>query len=200
MSEIAVREAVAGDAEGVLAMLRSLLDEPHLNISRETFGFTLEDERVFLERMARSERDAYFIALFNDRVVGNIGMHGAAAPSQSHVARLGISVAEGFRGQGVGSALLRRGIDWAREKALLRVELSVHAENHAARRLYERFGFVVEGQHRGEFRKDGRFVDALSMALWLPDVSVDRAEAQEAREVPEAPASTCRRGRSGGCS
>jgi ribosomal protein S18 acetylase RimI-like enzyme len=47
--------------------------------------------------------------------------------------------------------------------------LGVMAANHAARSLYERFGFNIEGVQHGEYRSrlDGRPLDYVLMA---PDV------------------------------
>jgi len=52
---------------------------------------------------------------------------------------------EAMRGQGYGSALLRRLQQEVREKALSAMSLQVLITNQAARRLYERLGFVLEG-------------------------------------------------------
>ena len=47
---------------------------------------------------------------------------------------------------------------------LHRVELTVYTDNEAALTLYGRFGFESEGVLRDSALRDGRFVDALSMA------------------------------------
>ena len=51
---------------------------------------------------------------------------------------------DAVRGQGLGSALLRRLQQDVRDRALDALALQVLITNHAARRLYERHGFVVE--------------------------------------------------------
>jgi putative acetyltransferase len=45
-----------------------------------------------------------------------------------------------------------------------RVTHSVYPDNAAGIRLYERFGFVVEGTARNFALRNGVFVDALAMA------------------------------------
>ena len=55
----------------------------------------------------------------------------------------GVAVDEKFRGQGVGSLILNKGIDMARQKGCKRVVLDVALDNPGAKRLYERTGFKV---------------------------------------------------------
>lgn len=175
MSSIFIRPAVPDDAASVLAMMHQLLDEPHLNLTRETFHITLDEERAFLERVSASSSDAYFLALENqpkgeaedERVVGNIWVRGGFAAVRAHVVDLGVSVVPACQGRGIGSRLIEEGLKWARGHGFVRVELSVDKDNVGAIRLYERFGFVVEGHHRAMFRRRGQLIDTLSMALFL---------------------------------
>ena len=53
-----------------------------------------------------------------------------------------IVVDKNYRGKNIGSKLLNRAIDWAKEKNLDHIELSVLAENHGAHKLYSSLGFV----------------------------------------------------------
>jgi putative acetyltransferase len=54
---------------------------------------------------------------------------------------------------------------WA---GVLRIELTVYADNDVAIRLYRKFGFEVEGTSRSYALRDGVFVDALAMARLHP--------------------------------
>ena len=86
-----------------------------------------------------------------------------------HVVSLGISVAAGAQGQGVGKALMAALCDYAdRWAQVLRIELTVFADNAHAIALYRRFGFQQEGLHRAFALRDGRYADALSMARLHP--------------------------------
>ena len=102
--------------------------------------------------------------------VGLAGLHPAGpALRRRHVMSLGISVAPEAHGQGVGTALLRALCDYAdRWAQVLRIELTVFADNARAIALYQRCGFQVEGRHVGYALRDGRYVDTLSMARLHP--------------------------------
>ena len=82
---------------------------------------------------------------------------------------LGISVAPEAQGQGVGRALMQALCDYAdRWAQVLRIELTVFADNERAVRLYRSMGFVHEGTHRGYALRDGEYIDVLSMARLHP--------------------------------
>ena len=78
---------------------------------------------------------------------------------------MGISVHDDFHGRGIGSALLAALIDTADNWLnLRRLELVVYVDNAPALRLYEKFGFVIEGRRRRDVFRDGEFVDSFIMA------------------------------------
>jgi ribosomal protein S18 acetylase RimI-like enzyme len=79
----------------------------------------------------------------------------------------GLAVAPAARGRGVALALLAAAEDQARSQGAAKVTLRVLGSNVAARRVYERAGYVVEGRLRGEFRIDGVDVDDLLLARYL---------------------------------
>ena len=84
------------------------------------------------------------------------------------VAELGMAVAAGWRGRGIGSALLAEAIDQARKAGAHKVALQVWPHNAAAIALYERFGFQREGYlHRHYRRRSGELWDAIIMGLRL---------------------------------
>ena len=110
-------------------------------------------------------RQVTFAALVNGRVVGNAGLHPVNDnPRQKHVCSLGISVAEAYQGRGVGRALMNACLDFADQWAnYARVELTVHADNARAIKLYESLGFEHEGRLRDFSFREGGYVDALFM-------------------------------------
>jgi ribosomal protein S18 acetylase RimI-like enzyme len=59
-----------------------------------------------------------------------------------------VSVKEDRRGQGVGTALLEQLKEQLRREAVTRIDVGVHMENPAARKFYERLGFVPLNEER----------------------------------------------------
>ena len=76
-----------------------------------------------------------------------------------------MAVHDAWQGRGIGTALLRAAIDLAdRWLNLRRLELTVDTDNSTAVRLYEKFGFEIEGVLRKYSFRDGALVDAYAMA------------------------------------
>jgi ribosomal protein S18 acetylase RimI-like enzyme len=76
-------------------------------------------------------------------------------------------VAAERRRKGVGSALLRQAVAWARRAGVRKLELHVFPHNEPAIELYERFGFEREGYRRNHYRRGDGYVDAILMAYEL---------------------------------
>ncbi len=59
-------------------------------------------------------------------------------------------------------------IEWARERGLHKLSLSVFPHNAAAIALYRKFGFVEEGRRVKHFRRaSGELWDTIDMGLLL---------------------------------
>jgi len=96
-----------------------------------------------------------------------VGWGGLHEPSPEHRhAGLGVLIAPGQRGRGYGTEATRALCRFAFDRMnLVRVSLTVFPENVAARRVYERVGFVEEGVQRRAFYKRGEYHDLVHMAL-----------------------------------
>jgi len=86
-------------------------------------------------------------------------------------ARLSIYIGElSARGTGVGTtALYLAAAAGFKTLKLNKIWLTVHAENAAAVKCYERLGFQREGLLRDEFKLNGRLIPALYMGLLKHD-------------------------------
>jgi ribosomal protein S18 acetylase RimI-like enzyme len=112
-----------------------------------------------------------FVALDGNQVVGWCDVTPKSRPSQAHCGMLGMAVIEPYRGRGIGKALLDATLKAARAKGMTRVELTVRADNEKAKRLYESFGFAVEGTCRRHVRIKGEYSDSYYMALLFQDTA-----------------------------
>jgi len=85
-------------------------------------------------------RDGFWIATGRDEVVGGIAVDGSGADS----ARLRFFIVDdAHRGAGLGERLMRTALDFCRDSGHQRVFLTTFAGLDAARKLYERHGFML---------------------------------------------------------
>lgn len=110
------------------------------------------------------------VAEIDGRVIGQLGLHTIPnRPRKRHCAGLGMAVHDAWHGRGVGTALMAAACDMADNWLnILRLELEVYTDNEPAMRLYTKFGFVIEGTHRKNAFRDGRYVDSHFMARLKP--------------------------------
>lgn len=164
---ITVRRSSTQDA----AALAALHGDPEVLPNLLQVPYTNEDiwRQRLVDGQAPGKQNLSLVAEVGGQVVGSAGLHLEERLRRRHAAGLGIAVARQAQGQGVGTALMQAIVDWADHWAdLLRLELTVFTDNERAIRLYERFGFVREGLHRGYALRGGRYVDTLSMARLHP--------------------------------
>ncbi|HEY1547204.1 MAG TPA: GNAT family N-acetyltransferase [Kofleriaceae bacterium] len=164
---IKVRYAEARDAEALIALLKSLVAEPGINIplAPDEVTLTIEQERELIERLDDSPHGAMFVAVDGDAIVGELSVKAISTRrAVAHVATIGMSVAASHRRRGVGEALLRDAIAWADDNDFLRLELYVYVRNAPAVALYEKLGFAIEGKRVAFIREADAFVDDYVMA------------------------------------
>jgi putative acetyltransferase len=160
MTTIRVRGREPGDIEAITeifncpGVIAGTLQLPHRSV---------ESRRSWFEPRPGAHN---LVAEIDGRVVGAAGLHVEQTPRRGHAAGIGLGVHDDFQGHGVGTALIAAILDLAFNwLGLCRIELTVYADNAAAVRLYQRFGFEIEGTARRYALRDGELVDAYHMAL-----------------------------------
>ena len=164
-SPITLRSVQTQDAQAIAR----LMADP------EVFGNSLQgpyvNEEDWAKRLSTAQTGCSLrlVALQAEQVVGLANLMDMGRVRRSHAVGLAIAVAKHAQGQGVGTALMRGLTDYADQWGhILRIELTVFADNARAIALYERFGFEHEGRHKGYALRHGQYSDVLSMARWHP--------------------------------
>ena len=116
---------------------------------------SVEAWRKNLEQQVEQHDGLHLLAIDNGEVIASGGIHSVGSRMRRrHVAGLGICIARERQGQGIGSEMMTRLLDWADNWAgYLRIELTVYADNQRAIALYRRFGFEMEGTHRAHAQR-----------------------------------------------
>ncbi len=154
--EIVVRAAVEGDRRALALLFAA--------VAEERDGIAMEPP-VDLDRVTEGwEVDETLVAVAGGELAGELHLQ----PTRFGFAELGMMVAIGWRGRGVGTALVAAAINEARARGLHKLALSVFPQNDAAIALYRKFGFVEEGRRTKHMRRDsGELWDLIEMGLLL---------------------------------
>jgi ribosomal protein S18 acetylase RimI-like enzyme len=125
----------------------------------------IESTRAFvLDNIKRGQLQ--FVAVSADgEVVGWCDVTPMSRPSQAHRGVFGVGLLPQFRGQAIGTKLIRSTLAAARAFGLHRVELTVREHNTGAIELYKKEGFEIEGVQRDAVLVDGVYEDVVCMAV-----------------------------------
>jgi ribosomal protein S18 acetylase RimI-like enzyme len=159
---ITVREATLADVDAVVAILVEVAGEGRW-IATEA-PVDVERRRRRMVEDVEDDDAIILVAEAGGVPVGQLGLR--LAPYG--VADLGMAVVAGWRGRGVGTALLAEAVARARKAGAHKLALQVWPHNAAALALYERFGFRREGYLTRHYRRrSGELWDAVIMGLHL---------------------------------
>lgn len=133
------------------------------------FSQRLEKTEDFIKNI--STEDHIMVAEIEEngmkKVIGIAGLNLMKSPRSRHSGYLGISVHTDYQGFGIGKSLMEKLIDLADNwLMLIRIELGVFTDNIAAIKLYEHFGFVIEGEKKYALIRNGKYENEYIMARY----------------------------------
>ena len=148
LGEIRIEEGYIPGAIGRIAELHGKYYHDHW-----TFGLFFEAKVAtelseFLKRYDEN-RDGFWMITMNCRVEGAIVIDGSHAESDGAHLRWFI-MSDKLRGKGAGTQLVDRAIDFCRQKHYKKVYLWTFEGLDAARHVYEKAGFQLVKQQRGD--------------------------------------------------
>lgn len=176
--DVKIRPVTLDDAEGVLEVLNSVVQERKYSSFDRIL--TVEEERQFIASLG--ERSGFFVAELDDRIVGfqSIEPFAAYTPAMNHVGIIGTFVHADFQGQDIGRQLAEASFKFAREKGYEKAVIYVRASNKAAQEFYQKLGFVPKGTLEKQVKIDGEYDDEIFMEMFL---EVKEEEVEEKKEV-----------------
>ncbi len=164
MSDITVRLATLDDAPAIATIYNQGIEDRIATLETE---LRTADERH--QWMAtRGPRHPVIVAEAGGEVVG----WGSLNPfnprkAYDYIADFSIYIERRWRGKGVGSRLLARLIELARELGYHKLVLSAFPWNEGGMALYQKFGFRTVGIYKEQGKLDGRWVDTIIMEKLL---------------------------------
>ena len=169
MEQIIIREACSEDAKALIEFTKIVGGESdNLTYGSEGLPVTLEQEKTFLDSVKENDHSVFFCAWQGPVLVGTSGLSGMQR-RMSHRAELGISVLKSCWNSGIGSMLMQKTIDYAKQHEIEMINLEVRNDNAPAIHLYEKFGFKKTGMIPAFLKIDKEYADFDIMSLDLRD-------------------------------
>lgn len=165
-----IRPIQIEDAESFFSMMCSLDGETPFMMYEPDERKKTTNAAELREKIvdAVSMGDFLLIAEDSDKnIVGYIWAERGRMNRILHTAYIVVGIREAYQHQGIGRRFFSELDEWAQKNSIVRLELTVECANTAARQLYEKNGFVVEGRRMKSMKLGDEFVDELYMAKLL---------------------------------
>ncbi|MFB6123134.1 MAG: N-acetyltransferase family protein [Haloferacaceae archaeon] len=156
-----IRAASQPDLSGLIDVIREVAEEGTY-IEAETVANLIDHEEVVLRHNEVRSR-MIFVASVDDEVVGWVHLDLPEAEKLAHTAVLTVGLLAEYRGHGIGSALLERGVRWARDHDYEKLYNSIPATNEAAIGFLEAHGWETEAVRDDHYKIEGEYVDEVMM-------------------------------------
>jgi RimJ/RimL family protein N-acetyltransferase len=162
---IVIRSLQQDDAEALCRYMNALSEERTF-VRFQGEQFTLEEEMAYitgqLQRMGQNQA-IQLVALCEGTIVG-VAEVNRKDLVEKHVGVLGMSVAQAYRGEGIGTLLMETVLKEAAQLPHLRiVMLEVFSDNTLAIAMYHTFGFVEYGRLPEGILHHQAYVDTVYM-------------------------------------
>ena len=160
--EVTIRFLTANDKEALFQMFSSMSSEA---LKWSMAPYTLE----VIQRWINNIKNLIpLVAEYNNRIVGYASIYKFQHPRRKGIGDLAIYLHQDFHNVGLGTAMMKKLLQLAKERKMHKLELYVVEDNKAAVTLYKKFGFKIEGISKDSFfGSDGKYHNMLHMGLLL---------------------------------
>lgn len=158
-----IRKIEPSDAEKFVDFYEKLADETdYLMFTPDEVSDKADEEEDFIKKY--DDYKQVFVAVDEDEIVGYLGISRSHLAKLTHMAKFTVGVLEDYQRQGIATKLIDFAEEWAKEKDITRLEITVVTENEPALALFEKTGFEQEGTRKDSVNLDGDFYDEFYMA------------------------------------
>ncbi len=142
-TKITLRPARQEDAAAIISAVRSSSQERSY-VLMEIYGKDAAAQQEYIERLD-PDHNLFLVATAGDQVIGILALIDTLLCTTPMPAlAVGIHLVRQWRGRGIGSAMLRYAIRWAREHGYRRLEADIFTTNERSIHLFNKAGFREE--------------------------------------------------------
>ena len=138
LEQIQIREIEQMDNEALAGVIRKTLKEFGAN-KRGTVYYDETTDRLY--SLFQTPGSAYFVAEYEGEIVGGGGIYPSPGLPEGTCELVKMYLLQQVRGIGLGSSLIQKSLDYAKEAGYQQVYLETMPELQQALKTYERFGF-----------------------------------------------------------
>lgn len=168
-SNIIYRQPVVEDAEKIVEFYNYVGGETfYLSFQKDEYPMNAEQQKEDILATNAHPASIMILAMDGDEIAGIGTIHSGNKVKSRHQGELGIVVAEKYQKKGIGSEIIRQLIDFCKNNGITtRIQLDTLCANEVAVKLYEKFGFEIEGRLRNNTLYEGNYYDLYVMGLLL---------------------------------
>lgn len=164
---VTIRQAEVEDAEKLLACIKTYIPQSdYIPKLEQEIVLTIEQEKKWINSFLKNKNSLLLVAEYDNEIIGNIDLTGKRRQAMAHTAVIGMGMLNEWRNMGLGTALLKSTIDWAKENQILElIWLQVYTENKLGLSLYQKMGFEENGILKNFFKHGNKYFDNLTMTM-----------------------------------
>lgn len=164
---VTIRQAEIEDAEELLNCVKAYVPQSdYISKLEQEIKLTIDQEKEWINSFLTNSNSLLLVAEFENKIIGNIDLTGSQRKVMEHTAVIGMGMLKEWRNFGLGTALLKSGIEWAKENPILELLwLQVYTDNKLGLGSYRKMGFEENGIIKNFFKRDGKYFDNSTMTM-----------------------------------
>ncbi|MEM2928895.1 MAG: GNAT family N-acetyltransferase [Nitrososphaerota archaeon] len=160
--EVIIRFLTIEDKDELFHMFSSMSDKA---LKWSMAPYTIDVIKRWIDNIKNS---IPLVAEYGNRIIGYAAIYKIPHPRRKGVGDLIIYLHQDFHNIGLGTAMIEKLIQLAKNERMHKIELEVVADNKIAIHIYKKFGFQIEGISKDSFfGSDGKYRDTIKMGLLL---------------------------------
>ena len=162
-----IREATVDDAREIFLVMSNVEQSGFMLISPGERNVNEGGLENYIERLNLHVNSGFFVAEIDGVIAGYLILKGETAEKIKHRASLVVGVHSDYRKRGIAKKLFEYVFNWAKERGISKIELTVMVKNEAAYHLYSKLGFIIEGVRKNSLFTNDTYIDEFYMAKHL---------------------------------
>lgn len=162
IGSVIIRPGRQADFEGLIETIRDVTAEETYVIAESVAEQLLYEDTVTRHNRVKSR--VFFVATIDGDLIGWTHLDLPQVAKVQETAQQTVGVKENYRGYGIGSQLLQRGLDWAKANGYRKVYNSIPMTNERAIAFLDDRGWETEAIRRDHYTIDDEYIDEVMIA------------------------------------